>query len=259
MFVVNDVPAISWDRIVMKIKSFLSLLVICFFPPPLAYESPASTLMAQASAGRQPRDSGQAPTIESPRYLDYATFKALIELVPEAPGARLMAGLTDEAYELWSKGQMRVPAANYFVEGDFDSNGRPDSALLLKSGERRYLLIATREGGRWTRSRLFTLQNESQLSWDGKVLKLESSEAFIDTTGKEYSLKRGPLESYTHSYSVSDFAGVMIKFSHRPNAFEALLTSEQSVSLLEAAAHNVERENPAAARLLREYLKLFVG
>src|SRR5690349_3529426 len=114
----------------MKVRPFLLLFMISFVSPALLYapcDQSASVPMDQHVAAENLRaDADQTPIMETPRYLDYATFKALIALVPEAPGARLAAGLTDHGYELWSKGQMRVPAANYFVEGDFDGNGRPD-------------------------------------------------------------------------------------------------------------------------------------
>jgi hypothetical protein len=44
---------------------------------------------------------------------------------------------------------------------------------------------------------------------------------------------------------------------HRPNAFEALLTLDETTSLLHAAARNIEREDPAAAQFFREYLRFF--
>lgn len=338
----------------MTLRPLMALFVTCLISLGLqcvSHNKSKRISVAQARAADQPGEPSQARIREPRGYLDYSTFKALAALVPEAPHARLVAGLTDAGYELWSKGQMRLPAANYFLEGDFDGDGRLDSALLLEGGPRRYLLIAAREDEQWIRTALFLIRKESQLDWDGKTLKLESPEAFIDWTGKEYSLKRGPLELYQHSYSVSDFAGVMIKLTyigdqsgpypgllvssyykptdlsafrplrragvhygnddlgalwhltvspeqvrdlvrmvrsiqnidqaerragvesglshslmildswsaHTPNAFEAVLTFEETVSLLRTAATNLEGKDPAAARLLREYLKLFDG
>ena len=335
----------------MTIRALIPLSVTCLILLSFCVSQNKSKMIssAQTTAGNGPGGPPQAPSAESPHYLDYSIFKALTALVPEAPNARLAAGLTDDSYELWSRGQMRVPAANYFLEGDFDGNGRLDDALLLESGHQSYLLIATRQDGQWLRTALFRLQNGSGLRWDGKILRLESPEAFIEWTGKEFQLKRGPMEVYAYDYAVSDFTGVMIKLTyigsqgepypgllissyykptdlsafkplrrpgvpydnddlgvlwhvtvgperlrnlletvrsikninlaerrtgvepglshslmivdnwspHRPNAFEALLTFEESVLMLRAAVTSLEGEDPAAARLLREYLRLF--
>ncbi len=292
-----------------------------------------------------------APPIGSPTYLDFATFKALTTLAPEVPQPRMLTGLTEVGHVLWAQGQLRMPAAGHFAQGDFAGSGEVNVALLFEGGSRRYLLIAGHSGGRWVRKALLELQEESAVTWDGTVLRLGLPETFVEWSGTQFHLVRGPLARYVYSYAVDDFVGVLFKLTyvgpqtepipgvlvssyyryyrradldafkpyrrpgvhyanddlgllwhvtmtpkqlralvltakstqgidqaaartgqevvshslsivdfwsvHRPNAFEALLTQDETASLLHAAAHAIERENPAAARLFREYLTLF--
>ncbi len=292
-----------------------------------------------------------APSIGSPPYLDFATFKALTTLAPEVPQPRMLIGLTEVGHVLWAQGQLRIPAAGHFAQGDFARSGEVNVALLFEGGGRRYLLIAGRSGGRWVRNALLELQQESAVTWDGAVLRLGLPETFVEWSGTQFHLVRGPLARYAYSYAEDDFVGVLFKLTyvgvqtepipgllvssyyryyrradldafmpyrrpgvhyanddlgllwhvtttpeqlralvltaksmqgidqaaartgqevvshslsiidfwsvHRPNAFEALLTVDETASLLHAAARAIERENPAAARLFREYLTLF--
>ncbi len=288
------------------------------------------------------------PPVATPVYLDFATFKALTALAPEVPQPRFLTGLTEVGHVLWAQGQMRVPAAGHFVQGDFASNGNLDAALLFEGGNRRYLLVAGRSGERWVRKALFELGEESAVTWDGTVLRLGLPETFVEWDGKQFRLVRGPLAHYAYNYSTEDFVGVLLKLTyigaqteplpgllvssyyrradleafkpyrrpgvhygnddlgvlwyvttapeqlralvlavrskkgidqaaartgreavshslsivdvwsvHRPNAFEALLTLDETASLLRTAALTIEREDPAAARLFRQYLTFF--
>ncbi len=56
----------------------------------------------------------------------------------------------------------------------------------------------------------------------------------------------------SHSLSVLD-----VWSARRPNAFEALLTLDETASLLHTFAHSFDGEDPMAARILREYLAMF--
>ena len=56
----------------------------------------------------------------------------------------------------------------------------------------------------------------------------------------------------SHSLSILD-----VWSAHRPNAFEVLLTLDETAPLLHTAAQDLDREDPAAARILREYLAMF--
>ncbi len=289
------------------------------------------------------------PPVATPVYLDFATFKTLTALAPEVPQPRFLSGLTEVGHVLWAQGQMRVPAAGHFVQGDFASNGNLDAALLFEGGNRRYFLVAGRSGERWVRKALFELGEESAVTWDGTVLRLGFPETFVEWDGKQFRLVRGPLARYAYNYSAGDFVGVLLKLTyigaqreplpgllvssyyrradleafkpyrrpgvhygnddlgvlwhvttapeqlralvltvksmkgidqaaarstgqeavshslsivdiwsvHRPNAFEALLTLDETASLLRTAALTIEREDPAAARLFRQYLTFF--
>lgn len=292
-----------------------------------------------------------APPIGSTAYLDFATFKALTTLASEVPQPRMLPGLTEVGHVLWAKGQLRMPAAGHFAQGDFARNGEVDAALLFEGGSQRYLLIAGRSGDRWVRKALLELQEESAVTWDGAVLRLGLPEAFVEWSGRKFHLVRGPLARYAYNYSVDDFVGALFKLTyigaqdepipgllvssyyryyrradldafkpyrrpgvhyanddlgllwhvtttpkqlralaltvksvkgidqaaartgqevvshslsivdfwsvHRPNAFEALLTLDETASLLHAAARAIEQEDPAVSRLFREYLTLF--
>ncbi len=70
--------------------------------------------------------------------------------------------------------------------------------------------------------------------------------------GLDQAVARTGQEAVSHSLSIVDLWSV-----HRPNAFEALLTLDETTSLLHAAARSIEREDPAAAQLFREYLRIF--
>ncbi len=294
--------------------------------------------------------AASAPLVASPPvYLDFATFKALTVLSPEVPQPRRLTGLTEVGHVLWAQGQMRVPAAGHFAQGDFAGNGTVDVALLFEGGDRRYLLVASRPGERWIRKALFELREESMLAWDGTVLRLGPPATFVEWDGRQFHLVRGPLAHYAYDYSTEDFVGVLLKLTyigpqrasgypgllifsyfgrpdleafkpyrragvhygnddlgvlwhvttaperlrnlvlavkstkgidqaaartgqeavshslsivdiwsvHRPNAFEALLTLEETAAVVDAAARGIEREDPAAARVLRAYLKFF--
>lgn len=292
-----------------------------------------------------------APPIGSTAYLDFATFKALTALAPEVPQPRMLPGLTEVGHVLWAQGQLRIPAAGHFARADFARNGEVDVALLFEGGSRRYLLIAGRSGDRWVRKALLELQEESAVTWDGAVLRLGLPEAFVEWSGRQFHLVRGPLARYAYNYSLDDFVGVLFKLTyigaqdepipgllvssyyqyyrradldafkpyrrpgvhyanddlgllwhvtttskqlrdlaltvksmkgidqaaartgqevvshslsivdfwsvHRPNAFEALLTLDETAYLLHAAARTIEQEDPAVARLFREYLTHF--
>ena len=291
------------------------------------------------------------PPIGSPAYLDFATFKALTALAPEVPQPRMIPGLTEVGHVLWAQGQLRLPAAGHFAQGDFTHTGEVTVALLFEGGRRRYLLLAGHSGGRWVRKALLELQDESAVTWDGVVLRLGLPESFVEWNGTQFHLARGPFAHYAYSYAVDEFAGVLFKLTyvgaqtepipgvlvssyyryarradldafkpyrrpgvhyanddlgllwhvtmtpkqlralvltakrmqgidqaavrtgqeivshslsivdvwsaHRPNAFEALLTQDEMASLLREAARVIDEENPAAARLFREYLTLF--
>ncbi len=66
------------------------------------------------------------------------------------------------------------------------------------------------------------------------------------------SARTGQEPRLSHSVSIVDVWSV-----HRPNVFEAFLTLDETAALLRSAARGIEREDPAAGRILREYLAMF--
>lgn len=288
------------------------------------------------------------PAVDTSSYLDFPIFRALIALAPEVPRPRVI-GLSEDGHALWAQGQLRLPAAGHFAEGDFTRIGTSDAALLFEGGNRRYLLIAGRSGERWYRKVLLELQTQSGLIWDGQVLRLAPPETFVEWDGRQFRLVRGPLANYSYNYSPAEFSGVLFKLTyigpqeepypgllvssyyrlpdievfkpfrrvgvhygnddahliwqltttpgrlralvmavkswdgvdraavrtgqeprlshslsildvwsaHRPNVFEVLLTLDETAPLLHTAAQDFDREDPAAARILREYLAIF--
>ncbi len=128
-----------------------------------------------------------AVAAEQHYYLEYATFRALTALVPEAPEPRLI-NLPDGGYELWSQGQMRLPAGDNLVAGDFNQDGHPDAALIFRSHSRRYLLIASQIQGRWVRQALIELKEQSGVTLNGSILILGPPETFVAWDGHRYRL-----------------------------------------------------------------------
>ncbi len=288
------------------------------------------------------------PLADAPTYLDFATFEALAALVPEASRPRIV-GLTEDGHILWAQGQLRLPAAGHFAQGDFTQSGTQDAALLFEDGDRRYLLVAGRSGRGWFRKALFALQGQSGLIWDGVVIRIGPPETFMEWTGNRFRLTDGPLARYAYDYSTDDFSGVMLKLTyigpqeepypgllifsyyrgadpdafkpfrragvhygnddlrllwhlateqdrlralvltvknmngidlaaertgqepglshslalvdvwsvHLPNAFEAMLTLDETASLIHTAARSIERQDPAAAQIMLKYLAMF--
>ncbi len=88
------------------------------------------------------------------RYLDFSVYKSMKDLAPELPGARLHSGLAPAGYELWEKGQLRMPAEGFFLTADLGDRGRDDRAILLDvpAGDETatYVLIAGEEAGSWS-------------------------------------------------------------------------------------------------------------
>lgn len=153
------------------------------------------------------------PPADAPKYLDFATFKALAALVPGIPRPRIV-GLTEDGQTLWAQGQLRLPAVGHFAQGDFTRSGTQDAALLFEDGDRRYLLVAGRSGGGWFRKALFALQGQSGVIWDGEVIRVGPPETFVEWTGKQFRLTGGPLAGYAYNYSTDDFSGVMLKLTY---------------------------------------------
>jgi hypothetical protein len=124
---------------------------------------------------------GIAPA-EEKVYWDLPTFRELAALAPELPNAR-PRGLAPGGMELWTRDQLRMPETpSTALRGDFRGLGDEERAVLFEVGEpgktRTYLLIATREGKRWLRLFLRTIEERCDLLWDTEkgVLALDTGE-----------------------------------------------------------------------------------
>src|SRR5258708_10588140 len=197
----------------MSIKTLSCFFLMCFAMVNMQFSSHART-NDSLTATPDLSSLTATPTPDTPVYLDYTTFTTLTGLAPEVPQPRLAGGTTEAGYQLWAKGQMRIPAAGYFVQGDFVGDGRLEAALLFTSKGQYYLLIADQHGQQWFRQALFPLQAEAQLAWDGTILRLSPSPMFIVWDGQAFYMSHTALDAYAYDYADADFTGVVIKFTY---------------------------------------------
>lgn len=115
-------------------------------------------------------------------YWDLAIFQELSALAPEHADAR-PRGLAPGGMELWTRSQLRLPETpSTVLRGEFRQPGRRDCAVLLDVGEpgkaRTYMLIATRDGKRWVKLFLGSVEERGDLLWDDerRVLALDTGE-----------------------------------------------------------------------------------
>lgn len=147
-------------------------------------------------------------------YLEYSAFQTLTRLVPEISTPRIPGALTEAGHELWSNGELRLPAQGHFILADLNGDQRQEAALILTDGTKNFLLIAAQENGSWKRKSLLRLRKEETLNWDGKTLVVSPPESFLEWDGREFRLESGPLALYAHSYSTDEFAGVSVKLTY---------------------------------------------
>lgn len=79
-----------------------------------------------------------------------------VALFPELCSPR-PANLKREAYALWERGELRLPATSAtLLEADFDGDGELDWAVLVESGAdrkpKRHLLVVLEISGVWHRA-----------------------------------------------------------------------------------------------------------
>ncbi len=141
-------------------------------------------MLAMGSVGANPSQASEAGASLQPcaddlpggRYLDFRTFKALRDLVPELGPVRF-AGLTEAGIELWEQGQMRVPVAGNFLMGDLNRDRKPDCAILLEASTGNtvdvYIVLASPTTRGWTRLFLQRLDGPAGMRWDERRQAIE--------------------------------------------------------------------------------------
>jgi hypothetical protein len=148
------------------------------------------------------------------KFFDYETFQSLTALVPEVKNPRPVGGMTEAGFERWTKRKMRLTNPDqYRAEGDFQGDGKIETALPFKSEKGFHLLIAERAGNAWQRKALFALAQESAVAWNGKALALEP-QTFVYWDGRDYHRAQGPLATYVYGYLEAELSGVLLKITY---------------------------------------------
>lgn len=155
---------------------------------------------------------GQCLSGDTKKYLTYDMFKSLTALCPQVHSPRL-AGLEPAGQELWSKGQMRIPAETHLFEGDFNHDGKGEVAIVITGGGKNFALIAEPSGQSWRRTGLVPISNQSIIGWNQRALTVGAGN-FIAWDGKRYKFEHGPLALYCYGYEQSDFGGVSLKLTY---------------------------------------------
>lgn len=146
------------------------------------------------------------------RYLSYEMFKSLTATCPEIKSP-VLAGLTPGGQDMWSIGQMRMPAETHLFEGDFNHDGIAEAALVITSGGKNYLLVAERAASSWRRCGLVAIAGREVRQFNGRAFVLDEK-SFVAWDGKRYRLEGGPLAIYCNAYEVSEFSGVSCKLTY---------------------------------------------
>src|SRR5438067_1237209 len=149
---------------------------------------------------------------EPTRYITYALFQKLTSLSPEIKNPRLVT-VTDYGFNLWAKGQMRIPAQGNLLEADLNGDGGKETALAFKSGTTNYLLLAKSVGSNWQKVALLKPKTIDGLQWNGRSLMLDRDE-FVAWNAGRYAVERGPLAIYANQYEPSDLASTMFKLTY---------------------------------------------
>lgn len=148
----------------------------------------------------------------SKKYLTYEMFKSLISLCPEVKNPAL-AGLSSAGQELWSKGQMRIPAETHLFEGDFNHDSKPEAAIVITDSGKQFLVVAEHIGKNWRRTGFVRIVGAGISEFNGRSFVLDET-SFVAWDGKCYKLERGALALYCNGYKSSDFTGVSIKLTY---------------------------------------------
>ena len=145
-----------------------------------------ATASLQTSAP-SPAASQQAMAPIPDGHLAYRDFDAIRHLAWNLADARLVAGLSDQGYQLWKQGQLQmpdVPESGAGVEFDLDGDGLTERALPLRSKDGSlYLVVASHRGEDWQLRGLAPLKSEEGLS-DGLRLKELARELLAPKTGR---------------------------------------------------------------------------
>jgi hypothetical protein len=160
-------------------------------------------------------DASLVSASQDKSYISYSDFKAITDQAPHLKKPRLAAGMTDAAYQLWEKGQLRVPAQGHWAVADLDQDGREDAALVVQANGKPHVLIASRDGKGWKLRQVVSDKGAASLSWDGKLLRVHPKVGYIAWTGSTFSIDREPLSIFVNEYSEGDFSEVQLVFIPR--------------------------------------------
>lgn len=166
-------------------------------------------------------------------YLDFSVYKALRDLAPEFPGVRLHSGLAPAGYELWERGELRMPAEGYFLRADLRQTGIEDHAILLEvpAGDRPVvsILIASFAQGSWSRLFLQQLEESTALiRWDAvrKAIEIPSGEGIRVTSPAMMSWAAGTEPHATYGYAFDVKKSAYVRWDSRARRFEYIRAAE---------------------------------
>lgn len=166
------------------------------------------------------------------RYLDFSVYKSMKDLAPELPGARLHSGLAPAGYELWEKGQLRMPAEGLFLTADLRDRGRDDRAILLDvpAGDETatYILIAGEKAGSWSRLFLQRLRESAQMRWNAErqALDIPSAEGIPVSSSATMRWAPGEAPQGTYGYKFDVMRIAYIRWDGRAQRFEYISAVE---------------------------------
>ncbi len=166
-------------------------------------------------------------------YLDFSVYKALRDLAPELPEARLHSGLAPAGYELWERGELRMPAEGYFLRADLRQTGMPDHAILLEepAGDKPavYILIASLAQGSWSRLFLEQLEEGTALiRWDAerRAIEIPSGEGIRVTSPAMMSWGAGTEPHATYGYAFDVKKSAYVRWDNRARRFEYIRAAQ---------------------------------
>jgi len=148
------------------------------------------------------------------------------DLVPELPQARLHSGLAPAGYELWEKGQLRMPAEGLFLTAELRERGKNDRAILLDvpegEGIATFVLIAGEERGVWSRLFFQELPKSGQMRWsvERRALEVPSANGIPISSAATMTWAPGEAPQGTFGYKFDVLRMAYIRWDDRARRFE---------------------------------------
>jgi len=168
------------------------------------------------------------------RYVDFSVYRSMKALAPEIPGARLHSGLAPAGYDLWEKGQLRMPAEGLFLTADLRARGKDDHAILLDVPDGKeiatYILIAGEEGGSWSRLFLARLGENTQMRWSAerKAIEIPSAEGIPVSSSATMRWAPGEAPRGTYGYKFDVLRIGYVRWDGQAQQFEYISATEAS-------------------------------